>query len=333
MLQSLRNIWDIPDLRKRVLFTLGMLAVFRLGSHIPTPGINPQALIDFFEQNRSNWFGLVDMFSGGNLAKVTIFALGVMPYISASIILQLLTVVWPYLERLSKEGELGRRKITQWTRYLTIGIAATAVGDWSTARAAWRGYGIPIPAGEGPIELPLGPIPIRLDPDGASEVVWCRRLDPARAVIENVPLPASGRRFGDVLLTDGEPRGTRRVQGREVPVFNEIEVLETSLYKTWSAVAEAEDAAGIEALQDLATERGLAAEDWSALRVLCRACSEGRPHAHNRDPGSENESGEADGERTVGLAAATAEEARDLLNAWSAAAPGRTWSDLRIELD
>ncbi len=120
MLQSLRNIWDIPDLRKRVLFTLGLLAVFRLGSHIPTPGINAQALIDFFEQNRSNWFGLVDMFSGGNLAKVTIFALGVMPYISASIILQLLTVVWPYLERLSKEGELGRRKITQYTRYGTV---------------------------------------------------------------------------------------------------------------------------------------------------------------------------------------------------------------------
>ncbi|HVE52043.1 MAG TPA: preprotein translocase subunit SecY, partial [Ramlibacter sp.] len=123
MLQSLRNIWDIPDLRKRVLFTLGMLAVYRLGSHVPTPGINARALIDFFEQNRGNWFGLVDMFSGGNLAKVTVFALGIMPYISASIILQLLTVVWPYLEKLSKEGELGRRKITQYTRYGTILLA------------------------------------------------------------------------------------------------------------------------------------------------------------------------------------------------------------------
>src|SRR5881409_690699 len=120
MLRSLRNIWDIPDLRKRVLFTLGLLAVYRLGNHIPTPGINAQALIDFFEQNKANWFGLVDMFSGGNLAKVTVFALGIMPYISASIILQLLTVVWPYLEKLSKEGELGRRKITQYTRYGTI---------------------------------------------------------------------------------------------------------------------------------------------------------------------------------------------------------------------
>jgi preprotein translocase subunit SecY len=120
MLQSLRNIWDIPDLRKRVLFTLGLLAVFRLGGHIPTPGINARSLVDFFEQNKGNWFGLVDMFSGGNLAQVTIFALGIMPYISASIILQLLTVVWPYLEKLSKEGELGRRKITQYTRYGTV---------------------------------------------------------------------------------------------------------------------------------------------------------------------------------------------------------------------
>jgi preprotein translocase subunit SecY len=120
MLQSLKNIWEIPDLRKRVLFTLGLLAVYRLGNHVPTPGINAAALIDFFEQNKGNWFGLVDMFSGGNLARVTIFALGIMPYISASIILQLLTVVWPYLEKLSKEGELGRRKITQYTRYGTV---------------------------------------------------------------------------------------------------------------------------------------------------------------------------------------------------------------------
>ena len=123
MLKSLRNIWDIPDLRKRVFFTLGLLAVYRLGNHIPTPGINAKALIDFFEQNKANWFGLVDMFSGGNLARVTIFALGIMPYISASIILQLPTVVWPFLEKLSKEGELGKRKITQYTRYGTVLLA------------------------------------------------------------------------------------------------------------------------------------------------------------------------------------------------------------------
>ena len=124
MIESLKNIVAIPDLRKRVLFTLSILAVYRVGSHIPTPGVNKEALLILAEQARGTMFGMFDMFSGGNLSQVTIFALGIMPYISASIILQLLTVVWPYLERLSKEGELGRRKITQYTRYSTILLCA-----------------------------------------------------------------------------------------------------------------------------------------------------------------------------------------------------------------
>ncbi|HVL70070.1 MAG TPA: preprotein translocase subunit SecY [Vicinamibacterales bacterium] len=123
MLESLKNIFAVADLRKRVLFTLGLLAVYRIGSKIPTPGINPEALQQLMQQAATGVFGLYDMFSGQNLSQMTIFALGIMPYISASIILQLLTVVWPYLERLSKEGELGRRKITQYTRYGTIGLA------------------------------------------------------------------------------------------------------------------------------------------------------------------------------------------------------------------
>src|SRR6187399_1416083 len=116
----LKNLFAISDLRNRVLFTLAMLGVYRIGNHVPTPGVNAQALQVMADQAKNTMFGLYDMFTGGNLSKVTIFALGVMPYISASIILQLLTVVWPYLERLSKEGELGRRKITQYTRYGTI---------------------------------------------------------------------------------------------------------------------------------------------------------------------------------------------------------------------
>jgi preprotein translocase subunit SecY len=121
MLQdSVKNIFAVPELRNRVLFTLGLLAVYRIGSHIPTPGVNSEALAVMADQARNTMFGLYDMFSGQNLSQMTIFALGIMPYISASIILQLLTVVWPYLERLSKEGELGRRKITQYTRYGTI---------------------------------------------------------------------------------------------------------------------------------------------------------------------------------------------------------------------
>jgi preprotein translocase subunit SecY len=120
MVESLKNIFAVADLRKRVLFTLGLLAVYRVGGHIPTPGINPQALAELMARAQGGMLGLYDMFSGKNLSQMTIFALGIMPYISASIILQLLTVVWPYLERLSKEGELGRRKITQYTRYGTI---------------------------------------------------------------------------------------------------------------------------------------------------------------------------------------------------------------------
>jgi preprotein translocase subunit SecY len=122
-MDSLKNIFAIPELRRRVLFTFGLLAVYRVGSHVPTPGINREALTELTRQAASNLFGLYDMFSGRNLSQMTIFALGVMPYISASIILQLLTVVWPYLERLSKEGELGRRRITQYTRYGTILIS------------------------------------------------------------------------------------------------------------------------------------------------------------------------------------------------------------------
>src|SRR5215207_6540812 len=118
----IKNLFAITDLRNRVLFTLGLLAVFRVGSNIPTPGINQEALT-LLGQQAGNLFGLYNMFSGNNLSNMTIFALGVMPYISASIILQLLTVVWPVLERLSKEGELGRRKITQYTRYLTLVLA------------------------------------------------------------------------------------------------------------------------------------------------------------------------------------------------------------------
>jgi preprotein translocase subunit SecY len=119
-MESLKNIFAIPELRKRVLFTFGLLAIYRVGGHIPTPGVNTQALQQLAETSSNGLFGLYDMFSGRSLSQMTIFALGVMPYISASIILQLLTVVLPYLERLSKEGELGRRKITQYTRYGTI---------------------------------------------------------------------------------------------------------------------------------------------------------------------------------------------------------------------
>jgi preprotein translocase subunit SecY len=123
LLTSVRNIVNIPDLRKRILFMLGLLAVYRVGSWIPTPGVDSSALQEVFRQQAGTIFGILDIFSGGNLSRLSVFALGITPYITASIILQLLTVVWPYLERLSKEGELGRKKITQYTRYLTVGLS------------------------------------------------------------------------------------------------------------------------------------------------------------------------------------------------------------------
>jgi preprotein translocase subunit SecY len=123
VIESFRNIFAIPDLRKRVLFTFGLLAVYRIGCQIPTPGIDPQALIEFMQVAKQGFLGFMNTFTGGSLEKIAVFALGIMPYITASIILQLLTVVWPYLEKLSKEGELGRRKITQFTRYGTVLIS------------------------------------------------------------------------------------------------------------------------------------------------------------------------------------------------------------------
>ncbi|MEJ5369334.1 MAG: preprotein translocase subunit SecY [Bryobacteraceae bacterium] len=121
--EALANVFRIPDLRQRVLFTLGLLAVYRLGAAIPIPGVDAIRFEEFFRRNQGTLFGFLDLFSGGQFRRLTIFALGIMPYITASIVLQLLTVVVPTLEKLQKEGELGRRKITQWTRYLTVGLS------------------------------------------------------------------------------------------------------------------------------------------------------------------------------------------------------------------
>jgi preprotein translocase subunit SecY len=120
--EAFANIFRIKDLRNRFLFMLAMLAVYRLGSFIPTPGINVTKWKEFLDSQSGSIFGFFDLFAGGNIRRLSVFALGIMPYITASIILQLLTVVVPTLEKLSKEGELGRRKITQWTRYLTVGL-------------------------------------------------------------------------------------------------------------------------------------------------------------------------------------------------------------------
>src|SRR5450755_1032437 len=147
MWEKFSNIFRIPDLRRRIGFTLAMLAVYRLGGHIPTPGVNADKLQQYFEQSRGSFLGLVDMFSGGQLKRLTVFALGIMPYITASIILQLLTVVYEPLAKLQKEGEMGRKKITMWTRYLTVVLSA--VQSFGIAISLQKGGGFVVNPGVG----------------------------------------------------------------------------------------------------------------------------------------------------------------------------------------
>ncbi|PLX85885.1 MAG: preprotein translocase subunit SecY [Desulfuromonas sp.] len=151
MINTLQNIFSIPELRRRILFTLGMLAVYRIGCHVPTPGIDAQVLAKFFEGTEGTLLGMVSAFTGGALQRMTVFALGIMPYISASIILQLLTVVFEPIEKLSKEGEQGRKKITQYTRYGTIVLAVIQGAGIAAGLQTMTGpAGEPVVANPGP---------------------------------------------------------------------------------------------------------------------------------------------------------------------------------------
>ncbi len=150
MIESLKSLTEIPDLRKRILFTLGMLAVYRLGTFIPTPGISPDQFEQFFSQSGGSLFGLLSIFSGGGLRRLTVFALGIMPYITASIILQVLTVVIPQLEKLQKEGDLGRKKITGYTRYLAVGLSAFQALGMARILQSQSSSNVPLVANPGP---------------------------------------------------------------------------------------------------------------------------------------------------------------------------------------
>ncbi len=160
------NIFRIKDLRNRVFFTAALLAIYRLGAQLPTPGINSALLNQFFKSQGGSALGLLDMFTGGNLRKFTIFALGIMPYITASIIFQLLTVVYEPLARLQKEGELGRRKITQWTRYVTVILSA-----FQSIAIAWglNSQGMVIPSISGPWFIILTVITLTT---GSAFIMW-----------------------------------------------------------------------------------------------------------------------------------------------------------------
>ena len=184
MLDKLLNIFRIPDLRKRVLFTLFILAIYRLGSHIPTPGVNAKLLEQFFSQNSGSSLGLIDMFSGGNLRKLTVFALGIMPYITAAIIFELLTVVYEPLARLQKEGDMGRKKITQWTRYMTVFLAV--VQSFAIALTLVHGSGsVPYVTNPGPGFVLMTILTLTT---GATFVMWLGEQITDRGIGEGMSL-------------------------------------------------------------------------------------------------------------------------------------------------
>lgn len=192
-----------------------------------------------------------------------------------------------------------------------LGIAATALGVWEEARRAWATYGVSIPLGDGPIELDLGLTPIRLNPKTSAEVVWCDRIDPARALIRNIPFPASGHHYGDIVLHDGEPNGYRRLGETEVPVFDALALLEASPFATYEVVVEAVNKEDRDAFMSLADVHELPMEDWSTVRMLCHLCSTGRPHAHHE---SQKDNNGPLGR--YGIAARDDSEVTNLLEAW-----------------
>jgi hypothetical protein len=164
---------------------------------------------------------------------------------------------------------------TRWN----YAIAATALRDWNTARRLWSENGIMLDGNQGPIEMDFGATPLRLNPDRDGEVVWGRRIDPARARIENVPLPDSGFRHGDVVLNDGAAVGYRILNGSSRPVFNVLQLFEASSYSTYVAVVEVPGNEQLQVAFKKADSLDIPVEDWTEnIRMLCKQCSEGTPH-------------------------------------------------------
>jgi acylphosphatase len=213
-----------------------------------------------------------------------------------------------------------------------LGIAATAVGQWEQARQAWRAYGIPVGDGSGPIDYFIGLTPIRVSVDDAPEVVWADRIDPARAVIRSVPLPATGRRWGDLVLHDGAPVGYRMLGGNERAVFNELALLQASSHSTFEVFVSGVSEQEIERFIQSCEAQGVAVENWStSLRTLCKACSEGRPHEqHDHDHGPA--ANEHDGRVRLGVAAPSQARAESVFEDWLSSHPALRVDELRCVL-
>jgi tetratricopeptide (TPR) repeat protein len=200
-----------------------------------------------------------------------------------------------------------------------LGIAATALGDWSTARRAWQRYGIGVPDGDGPVEFFVGLTPIRVHGDEASEVVWSDRIDPARAILRNVPTPACGHRYGDLVLHDGAANGYRLRGEREVPVFDALELIAPSDFATYEVSVEDAASEDIDALIKRFEATDGRAENWStSMQVLCKACSEGRPYGegHDHPPGEAPGATGVMGPWRIGIASREEAQALRVLEEW-----------------
>jgi tetratricopeptide (TPR) repeat protein len=195
-----------------------------------------------------------------------------------------------------------------------LAIAATALRDWATARAVWRRLGILEEEGEGPIEVNFGRTPVRLNPDDAGEVVWGDRIDPVRVRVLNVPYPESGFRYGDIVLHDGAPVGSRESEGREYSVFNVLELFEASSFSTYHAEVRIERDCDAEELTQALDDAGVIHEDWTrSVRILCEQCSEGRAHEqHDHDLQREWQD-----RHLIGLAVCDPAEAQRIITQWS----------------
>jgi tetratricopeptide (TPR) repeat protein len=208
-----------------------------------------------------------------------------------------------------------------------LGIAATALHNWSIARQAWTACGIELMDGTGEVAMPPATACVRLNPSHSGEVVWGERLDPARFVIMNVPLPESEHRFHDIVLNDGAENGTRELNTMKVPVFDELAIWKRSKYSTFRVNIRAADASAPDSLLEFCRSRKLGLEDWSSIRILCDKCSRGNPGPHDC-PAIQEE-----GSQTFGLAAQTRDEAIAALRDWKESVNDAEFGDPELVVD
>ncbi|HNP36325.1 MAG TPA: tetratricopeptide repeat protein [Woeseiaceae bacterium] len=251
-----------------------------------------------------------------------------------SVSLYNLGLIYKYRSEWEKSFDLNQRaylispddESSRWN----LAIAATALRRWDVARRMWVDQGIELEPGIGPIEMNLGRVPIRLNPEDDGEVVWATRIDPVRARIDSIPLPDSGFRHGDVVLHDGAAVGNRVVNEREYPVFNVLELFKQSKHGTFRASVEVASKDAIEQLHKAADRRGITVEDWTeSIRILCRQCSEGTSHKHHDN---DLDDGHWQLQRNIGIAANDAASVNELMQIWASQTSSRV-SAIDCELE